>query len=334
MIFYGAGQNMRVILEKFEHHGIIFNYPIWDINAGEIQNINGHAVTLPDFYTLVSGESVIITISDPNVSAKVKTQLENLGYDCNLSALLMPLPSTPVTLDNPSISYPIEFTQKEKEIIYDVRKNELSMVTDEGLAATLKACKYVIENNIDGDFVECGVWRGGNAIIAAEIFKLYGSDKKIWLFDTFGGFEGLERSEHDHVHEGIAHTWTKETIYEELYNPNTCKNSIKDVKRNFEKRSLLNENIIFVPGDVSKTLESGFLPKKTSVLRLDTDWYKSTKKEMEILYPLLSKNGVFIIDDYGYCRGSQKAVDEYFADKPAPMLMCAGYNIRVGIKTD
>ena len=57
------------------------------------------------------------------------------------------------------------------------------------------------------------------------------------------------------------------------------------------------------------------IPKKISLLRLDTDWYESTKIELEILYPLLQKGGILIIDDYGHWGGSKKAVDEFFLDK-------------------
>jgi hypothetical protein len=49
------------------------------------------------------------------------------------------------------------------------------------------SCEYVLENNLEGDFVECGVWRGGNSIIATGIFKLYNSNKKVYLYDTFQG---------------------------------------------------------------------------------------------------------------------------------------------------
>ena len=69
---------------------------------------------------------------------------------------------------------------------------------------------------------------------------------------------------------------------------------------------------IFIKGDVVKTLkEESNLPKEISLLRLDTDWYESTKYEMDILFPILQKNGVLLIDDYGHWKGARKAVDEY-----------------------
>lgn len=76
------------------------------------------------------------------------------------------------------------------------------------------------------------------------------------------------------------------------------------------------ENINFIIGPVEKSLllEKN-LPKKISVLRLDTDWYASTKIELEILYQRLVQGGVLIIDDYGHWQGCRKAVDEYFFNK-------------------
>jgi O-methyltransferase len=88
--------------------------------------------------------------------------------------------------------------------------------------------------------------------------------------------------------------------------------SLDDVKANFRSAGLLDDNIIFIQGDVAVTLEvPNNLPERIAALRLDTDRYESTKKELEILYPRLSIGGVLIIDDYGYWAGAREAVDEY-----------------------
>ena len=81
------------------------------------------------------------------------------------------------------------------------------------------------------------------------------------------------------------------------------------------------DNLIFIKGKVEDTLmEKNNLPKKISILRLDTDFYESTKIELNIFYPLLSQRGVLIIDDYGDFPGCRKAVDEYFSDKNVLMI--------------
>ena len=97
---------------------------------------------------------------------------------------------------------------------------------------------------------------------------------------------------------------------------------------NFEKK------FQFVKGKVENTLlKEENLPKKISFLRLDTDFYESTKKELEILFPRLEKKGILIVDDYGHWKGSKKAVDEYFAfDKKFKFFHRIDYASRLYIK--
>ena len=83
--------------------------------------------------------------------------------------------------------FPVEISDSDKEIFQYVRANHLSTSTDERLYATILACRHVVERRIDGDFVECGVWRGGNSVIAAGVFKAMKADRSAWLFDTFTG---------------------------------------------------------------------------------------------------------------------------------------------------
>jgi hypothetical protein len=90
--------------------------------------------------------------------------------------------------------------------------------------------------------------------------------------------------------------------------------SLDDVKRNIKKNTKT-DNIFLIKGKVEDTLKNKRkLPKKISILRLDTDFYESTKIELEILFPRLVKGGVLIVDDYGFWKGAKKAVDEYFCD--------------------
>jgi len=115
-----------------------------------------------------------------------------------------------------------------------------------------------------------------------------------------------------------------------------CFTSLEDVRSNFEKAKLLDDNISFVKDDILKTLQdAAVLPEKISVLRLDTDWYESTKAELEVLYPRLSIGGVLILDDYGHWAGSKKAVDEYFQKNgKRPFFQYTDYSGRVAVKFD
>lgn len=232
-----------------------------------------------------------------------------------------------------AVKMPVELTNEECEIIQHVKSNNLSMTSYAKLWATLMACKYVIDQNIEGDFVECGVWRGGNALIAAALFKLYGVDKKVYLFDTFEGMTPpTEKDKKESSGESAADKFFKSQT--KTHNE-WCYASLEDVRNNFEKYGLLSKNTIFVKGDVCKTLDDGQnLPDNVAVLRLDTDWYESTKKELDVLYPKLCIGGVLIIDDYGYWAGSKEATDEYFTThNNRPFLQYTDYSGRVAVKT-
>jgi hypothetical protein len=94
------------------------------------------------------------------------------------------------------------------------------------------------------------------------------------------------------------------------------------------------EKLVFEKGKVQDTLP-GTLPGAISLLRLDTDWYESTKHELTHLFPLLTLNGVLVIDDYGFWAGQKKAVDEYFSEHHIHMLLNrVSSACRIGVKTN
>ncbi|MFL9812234.1 class I SAM-dependent methyltransferase [Stutzerimonas sp. VN223-3] len=239
-----------------------------------------------------------------------------------------------MTSEKKAAKMPVEFTQEEKNIVSYVMDNKLTLVSYERLWATLMACKHAVERDIPGDFVECGVWRGGNAILAAAIFKLYGSDRRVYLFDTFKGMtEPTEADKYFSDGSSVREVFLSKQrdTHNEMYY-----SALEEVKANFAKANLLDENVIIVEGDVLVTLEQEQnLPDKIAVLRLDTDWYESTKKELEILYPRVSIGGSLIIDDYGHFTGSKKATDDYFEEtKKRPLLLYTDYTGRIGVKYD
>lgn len=226
---------------------------------------------------------------------------------------------------------PVEFSDDERQIIEDVMDNKLTLVSYERLWATLLACKYVVSQNIEGDFVECGVWRGGDAIVAARFFKLNAIDKKVWCFDTFAGM--TPPTDFDVTHTGQR---AKEEF---ARGQNESHNdwgyvSLEEVRENFAQRGLLG-GVTFVVGDVLETLGEGSktLPSKMSVLRLDTDWYESTLKELSVLYPCLTLGGVLLLHDHGVWSASRKAVDECFEEHHnRPLLWRTDFDGRAGVK--
>ena len=223
---------------------------------------------------------------------------------------------------------PVEFSKIEREVFHYIFDNKLTLVSPQRLIATILASKYVLSNKIDGDFVECGVWRGGNALAAKMIFEAYDCEKKVYLFDTFSGMTEPTNSDL-RIRDGVS---AKEKI---KWVNEVCYASLSDVKKNFEKARVDMNNVKFVVGDVSEALlVDKNLPKNISVLRLDTDWYESTLLEMKKLYPLLSTKGVLLIDDYGYWDEARKAIEHFFqnSDYERPYMQLTDQEGRSAIK--
>jgi hypothetical protein len=203
-----------------------------------------------------------------------------------------------------------ELTKNEEELINITKK--FSMTPVESIWCLIKSIEYLIKKKIKGDFVECGVWRGGNLILMQKMLNRLKNKKTIiYGYDTFTGL--TMPSTIDKPHHGKYNSlkiWKKRKRKDHV---NWCYSGINSVKKNILSILGSNNNIKLIEGKVEDTLlQKSQLPKKIALLRLDTDWYKSTKTELEILYPLLSKGGALIIDDYGHWRGARKAVDEYF----------------------
>ncbi len=190
--------------------------------------------------------------------------------------------------------------------VYDKIK-AYTMVEPERCYALYHAVLYIIQNGIKGDFAECGVWKGGSVMMIASILSAAGiTDRKIYLYDTF---EGMTKPG-DEDGETEKAEWERNKVNEQLNN--WCLSPLEEVQANMSSTGYPKDNFIFVKGKVEETIP-GTIPGKLTLLRLDTDWYESTKHELTHLYPLLEKGGILIIDDYGAWAGTRKAVDEYFS---------------------
>ena len=145
---------------------------------------------------------------------------------------------------------------------------------------------YVRENNIDGDFIETGVWRGGASIFITYYNKFYNMNRKIFVADSFEGLPkpNIELYPHDL---GDTH-----------HTVDFLKVSLEEVKSNFEKYGVLDENVIFLKGWFNETLKENEEILKLSILRFDGDMYGSTIDVLNNLYDKVNKDGVIIIDDY------------------------------------
>ena len=204
------------------------------------------------------------------------------------------------------------------------------------LQALVDAVRYCEARGIEGDFVECGVWRGGSVLAMIGTLQQLGRPHRaIHLYDTFEGM--TEPTEHDtsSVDPPALEDWEAargrgDHPWGELFGPDVLDE--RDVRERVLGTGYPADRLHFVRGRVEDTIP-GHAPQDIALLRLDTDWYESTRHELIHLYPRLKPGGVLIIDDYGHWEGARRAVDEYFAaHPPAPLLVRIDYTGRIAVK--
>lgn len=223
---------------------------------------------------------------------------------------------------------------KEDEFweIYELCK-PYTMTSIERMYSLYLSVEYVLANNIEGSFVECGVWRGGSSMLIAKMLTNRNVfNRKIYLYDTY---EGMSKPTNKDV------TWNGQNA-STLLEANTtnkeesiwCLADLADVQKNLRLTNYDESKLYYIEGKVEDTIPSMMPNENIALLRLDTDWYESTKHELTFLFPKLVQNGVLIIDDYGHWEGCRKATNEYFEETNTPILLNRiDYTGRVAIKT-
>lgn len=203
--------------------------------------------------------------------------------------------------------FPYDFDDDHLEIIRKVKP--FTMTSNERLFGLIEAVRYVLRSKIDGAFVECGVYKGGSVMaMALTLLREHVSDRELFLYDTFAGMTEPTEADVD-FHGRRSRSWTEWAIA-----------PADDVRAAVRSTGYPESRTHFVKGRVEDTIPSQ-APGRIALLRLDTDWYESTRHELIHLYPRLVPGGVLIVDDYGQYRGARKAVDEYFASQAAPVLL-------------
>ncbi|MFN2631837.1 MAG: TylF/MycF/NovP-related O-methyltransferase [Thermoanaerobaculia bacterium] len=194
-----------------------------------------------------------------------------------------------------------------------------TMTSLERMYGLYKAVGHVVAAGVPGDFVECGVWRGGSAMVIAETLKsLEVSDRQIYLYDTFKGMAAPTDEDNTVLDHVPAHgLWRNK---QRATHNDWCFSPLAEVQENMRSTGYPFDRVTFVEGKVEETLPQ-IAPEAVALLRLDTDWYESTKSELRHLFPKLSPGGVLIVDDYGYWAGQRKAVDEYLEKHNVAMLL-------------
>jgi hypothetical protein len=206
-----------------------------------------------------------------------------------------------------------------------------TLTSAERIFALCEATRYIARNKIPGAIVECGVWKGGSMMsIAYTLLEVGDPSRELYLFDTFEGM--TEPTVRDKSRDAIAARQLMSESSKDVQDSVWCYAPLDEVKQAMSGVGYDMSRLHFVKGRVEDTLPAA-APDAIALLRLDTDWYESTRHELIHLFPRLVAGGVLVIDDYGHWEGARQAVDEYVRDHDVTMLLNrVDYTGRIGIK--
>jgi O-methyltransferase len=184
------------------------------------------------------------------------------------------------------------------------------------------AIKYILQNNIEGAIIECGVDSGNFEHIWIDELMKNNVVRDIYLYDTFGGL--VEPTQYDYTcNDANLYSMNKDEVYNiwkhNIIDEKTnawCYTPLEIVKNRLKSTGYPEINLHYMIGNVMETLhDKTKIPEKIAILRLDTDWYESSKYELEQLYDNVIKGGVIIFDDYYHWNGQRKATDDFFMSR-------------------
>lgn len=216
------------------------------------------------------------------------------------------------------------------------RVRPYTMTNPRRIAALAEAVRYVVKRGIPGAFAECGVWRGGSVLgMILTLQELGVNDRDLYLYDTFSGMSQPTPDDVSRFEAPALDTWQEAQAngrrgWSGLFGDQVF--GEEQVRAMLTATGYPGERIHIVAGTVEQTLPAQ-APAQLALMRLDTDWYESTRHELVHLYPRLASGGVLIVDDYGHWDGCRKAVDEYFSVDCAPLfLQRVDYSARIAVK--
>jgi O-methyltransferase len=221
---------------------------------------------------------------------------------------------------------PRHYDEQARAIIRAVQPR--SMTGPAKLFALILATRYVVDHGVPGAIVECGVWRGGSMQAVALTLRDRGAtDRELHLFDTFEGMP--EPTAKDKRGDG---TPASELL---ARSPKSSKlwaiADLDDVRAGMAETGYPEASVHYHPGRVEETVPA-HAPEEIAILRLDTDWYESTRHELDHLYDRLPSGGVLLIDDYGHWHGARQAVDEFLERTRARLLLVPMGSGRIAVK--
>jgi hypothetical protein len=216
-------------------------------------------------------------------------------------------------------SFPLDFDDATKAVCTAVEP--FTLTRPDRIAALRATVHYVVDRDIPGALVECGVWKGGSMMaVALALLEKGVTDRDLYLFDTYGPIPAPSQVDVDVHGVEAVYGWT-------AYMEQQAFTGMAEVRDNLATTGYPIERVHLVPGLVEETLPLQ-APAEVAVLRLDTDYYTSTRHELETMWPRLSPGGFLLIDDYGHFAGARQAVDEFFANEP-PFLHRIDYTCRL-----
>lgn len=224
---------------------------------------------------------------------------------------------------NAATGYPPDFNATEIADLEAVRP--FTMTSAERIVSLIRAVQYVVDSRIPGDIVECGVFKGGSMLAAVRTLLRNGdTSRQLYLYDTFEGMAQPTAADVSVLRETALSKWKRKDRW--------CYAGLEEVRQTLLATGYPAANMHFIKGKVEDTIPAA-IPDSIALLRLDTDWYESTRHELQHLYPLLVSRGVIIIDDYGHWQGARQATDEYLQAHNIPLLLSRiDYTARIGVK--
>jgi hypothetical protein len=225
----------------------------------------------------------------------------------------------------------VDFRDIERDQLFlelSRRCHPFTLSTLERQFALYAAASYVASSGVDGEFVECGVWRGGSSMLMAHTLLATGQvpSRRLYLYDTFTGMSAP--TAYDRDIDGVS----AQDLLQEGAPEMLCDVPLDEVVRNLRSTGYPERLLTFVKGKVEDTIP-GTIPDRIALLRLDTDFYESTYHELVHLFPRLARGGVLVLDDYGHWQGARQAIDQYLAETGSALLLCRiDYTGRIAVK--
>ncbi len=208
---------------------------------------------------------------------------------------------TGLIYEDPSIGpFGREFDKFHRQMGHDWPLKAHSMIGEKRMDNIRDAIVHVLSENVPGDFIETGVWRGGACIFMRAVLAAFNiTDRTVWVADSFEGLPPVN-----------AEQYPEDAKCADLSQFSELAISLEEVQSNFEKYGLLDDQVKFLKGWFRDTLPTAPI-EKLSVLRLDGDMYESTMDALNSLYHKVSPGGVIIVDDYNAINACKQAIHDF-----------------------